>query len=492
MKEEGGREKADSWELFHLKNEDPEFNRDIFIFFQSIVNNSKDKDFIIKRIFADNHILKMAEMDIFLSCTSDFVMNLIYREMGKEIFSFFCGDISFDRYFKDSFDGATKGIRVCEGGVISGYLEVILDGRYVSFLHRLWSIGKRSIIPTKKICLVTSIRNEGIYILEWLAYYKAIGVENFFIYSNDNNDGSDSLLEALAQAGEIVWIKNEKVEKSSPQFISFAHALNFLPEIYDYEWALFLDMDEFLAVDGKFDGSIKNFVEWVEWHEVDAIAINWKIVSSSEHMVPSLHNVFLPERNLNLLPYHITGEGSRLVKSMCRPQMYMASYAHDPVAHERSAGKYRLSNGLSHRFKYNPSGFIDSPAVSDYITDRNAVIYHYMYKSFEEWLWKRSRSSGGDIFLKDINIENFSTQFLWEFLAQAREENDFGIAVYTDGIISRAKNELSVLMENKEITKCNQEVFGIYRDFVSKLISYYKITVSSIPEIASALTELKI
>ncbi len=45
------------------------------------------------------------------------------------------------------------------------------------------------------------MRNEGPYILEWLAHHRAIGVRDALIYSNDCDDGSDALLDLLAGAG---------------------------------------------------------------------------------------------------------------------------------------------------------------------------------------------------------------------------------------------------------------------------------------------------
>lgn len=49
-----------------------------------------------------------------------------------------------------------------------------------------------AITPTKKAAVVVAMRDDGVSILEWIAHYRALGFEGIFIYSNDNNDGSDS------------------------------------------------------------------------------------------------------------------------------------------------------------------------------------------------------------------------------------------------------------------------------------------------------------
>ena len=54
-----------------------------------------------------------------------------------------------------------------------------------------------------KITAVTCIKNEGPFLLEWIAYNRLIGVTDFLIYSNDCADGSDRLLDALAERGVV-------------------------------------------------------------------------------------------------------------------------------------------------------------------------------------------------------------------------------------------------------------------------------------------------
>jgi hypothetical protein len=48
-----------------------------------------------------------------------------------------------------------------------------------------------------RTAIVTTMKNEGPFILEWLAYHRAIGVEDFLIYTNDCSDGTDTMLELL-------------------------------------------------------------------------------------------------------------------------------------------------------------------------------------------------------------------------------------------------------------------------------------------------------
>ena len=84
---------------------------------------------------------------------------------------------------------------------------------------------RRRIQPQKNFCVVTSARNEGIYIVEWLAHQRALGCEHAFIYTNNNDDDSDNLLNLLHKAGEISLIYNSVRDRVSPQYKAYNHAL---------------------------------------------------------------------------------------------------------------------------------------------------------------------------------------------------------------------------------------------------------------------------
>ena len=58
--------------------------------------------------------------------------------------------------------------------------------RTTSFWHGVNAGLRRSIRPSRNICIVATIRNEGIYILEWISHHLHHGVDHFFIYTNDN------------------------------------------------------------------------------------------------------------------------------------------------------------------------------------------------------------------------------------------------------------------------------------------------------------------
>ena len=51
-------------------------------------------------------------------------------------------------------------------------------------------------------------QEEGPFILEWIAYHQMLGITDFLFYSNDCTDGTDALLDGLAQQGHVVHLPN--------------------------------------------------------------------------------------------------------------------------------------------------------------------------------------------------------------------------------------------------------------------------------------------
>ena len=50
---------------------------------------------------------------------------------------------------------------------------------------------------TSLTTIVTTMKNEGPFLLEWIAYHRAIGVSDFLVYTNDCTDGTDRMLKLL-------------------------------------------------------------------------------------------------------------------------------------------------------------------------------------------------------------------------------------------------------------------------------------------------------
>lgn len=98
------------------------------------------------------------------------------------------------------------------------------------------------------VAIVTCMKNEGPFILEWIAYHRAIGVEGFLVYTNDCTDGTDTLLELLQQKG-YVQHRNNAFHGTGlkPQHHALQQAET--EDIYtNSDWAISMDVDEFIDI----------------------------------------------------------------------------------------------------------------------------------------------------------------------------------------------------------------------------------------------------
>jgi hypothetical protein len=95
--------------------------------------------------------------------------------------------------------------------------------------------------------LITSVRDEGPFILEWVAHHKVLGFDRICVASNDCSDGSKELLEALAAGGFIEHLHHIVLPGQGPQRVAYAKMREHL-SIDDTEWLMVLDIDEFLNV----------------------------------------------------------------------------------------------------------------------------------------------------------------------------------------------------------------------------------------------------
>ena len=65
--------------------------------------------------------------------------------------------------------------------------------------------------------IVGCMKNEAPYILEWVAHHRAVGFDNFLIYTNDCTDGTDAVLARLQDLGILQHRNNDDWKGNSPQ-----------------------------------------------------------------------------------------------------------------------------------------------------------------------------------------------------------------------------------------------------------------------------------
>jgi hypothetical protein len=97
-----------------------------------------------------------------------------------------------------------------------------------------------------RVTAVTCVKNEGPFLLEWIAFHRLIGVTDFLFYSNDCTDGTDRLLDALAARGIARHLPNPATGRSY-QMEALKDARR-QPVVQQADWVWIADVDEFLNI----------------------------------------------------------------------------------------------------------------------------------------------------------------------------------------------------------------------------------------------------
>ncbi|MEO9898484.1 MAG: glycosyltransferase family 2 protein [Paracoccaceae bacterium] len=125
---------------------------------------------------------------------------------------------------------------------------------------------------------VLTVRNEGAFLLEWLAHHRAVGFTDFLVFSNDCQDGTDTILDRLQDMGWLTHIRNDgPYDKGGIQFT----ALKSVTDTQAYQnadWLLPLDIDEFVNIHTG-DGSLTALLDALPL--ATAITLTWRLFGNA-------------------------------------------------------------------------------------------------------------------------------------------------------------------------------------------------------------------
>jgi len=95
----------------------------------------------------------------------------------------------------------------------------------------------------------TCMKDEAPFILEWIAWHKSIGIEDFVVFTNDCSDGTDLILDRLEEMGYLRHLPNPAIATGSTYFQPVALAYTpHLPEWRKADFHISMDVDEYINV----------------------------------------------------------------------------------------------------------------------------------------------------------------------------------------------------------------------------------------------------
>lgn len=243
-------------------------------------------------------------------------------------------------------------------------------------------------VRAEKITLASCMRNEGIFLLEWIAYHQSLGFDEVLIVTNGCTDHSDTLLDLLADHGVVSHIRQTLAPGDNPQNAGMDLALTHLRS-NGTEWCLHIDSDEFLLIEVGA-GLLADLMPYVQ--RADVVPFTWRNFGDNglSDWIPG-ENVL--EKFTRAEPAAEPGQSKS--KCLFRVASFARATDHNPRApliddpkvltpDGEALSNKTLAQGRSSRFRPHDIA----------CRARNARLNHYAVKSEDLFLMKNDRGDG--------------------------------------------------------------------------------------------------
>ncbi len=138
----------------------------------------------------------------------------------------------------------------------------------------------RQTSPHGSLVALSTMKDEGPFVVEWVAHHLALGFTEVMVYTNDCSDGTDALLKRL-EALDIGVHHRENVipegMKPHPSMLKLAADEQL---VIDSDWLLVLDADEFMVINHP-SGTLDGLVADLNAMDAQAMVLTWRIFGSS-------------------------------------------------------------------------------------------------------------------------------------------------------------------------------------------------------------------
>ncbi|MFB2550682.1 glycosyltransferase family 2 protein [Ensifer soli] len=279
-----------------------------------------------------------------------------------------------------------------------------------------------------KVSAVACARWEADYISEWVAYYKDLGVDHIYIYSNDEDESSlRSALLPFIGGPDGGYVTYHHFPYQGQQRSMYCHYLE--NYAHETEWCAFIDIDEFLNLRGR---TIVDFLDRFPY--ADAVYFNWLNFGN---------NGFLERPRGCVLENYTRREAGvhHYTKNIFRPSRIdvgvVTSAAHRNSHfwhgwHMFSEFRMRVVNVVGDsmddyyvNFPEKAIGYVNGPRGRDIL--ETAVIHHYSMKSLTDYRRRVERGTFGDFAGQKV-WGSFSDQEIQSQAAQFNAVEDRSLA----------------------------------------------------------------
>lgn len=231
-----------------------------------------------------------------------------------------------------------------------------------------------------KIAVVAIVKNERPSLLEWLAFHRAVGIQEFIIVDNGSTDGTWSLLKQLRRRGLVKCFRFRTLGGQAPQLDAYQAVLNRYRRRYDA--LIYIDADEYLTPMAGQESVLPDIEALLADDSVSALALNWACYGTSGQVF----------HDQGLVPERFTQRGLKdwspnyQFKSVVKPERVVRFV--NPHCVWLKVGRYIDTNGET--LATNRVDEKKRFGFSEQVTWSRLRINHYVLKSLEEFLVRKS------------------------------------------------------------------------------------------------------
>ncbi|WP_170334511.1 FkbM family methyltransferase [Ruegeria arenilitoris] len=300
----------------------------------------------------------------------------------------------------------------------------------------------------------TCMRNEGPFLLEWLAFHRSIGIQNFVVFSNDCSDGTDLLLDRLDELGVVTHLPNPAKAAKSTYFqpLAMKFAMD-MPQVRRADYVIQTDVDEFINIKVG-DGTVTDLLNAAgPFHVLSISELNFSSSGNWELKDGWLTEMFREHETDK--PGH--WQARRGVKSIIhgadnfetwpvhRPGIFAGSF--DQLVWLDGSG-----NPVPEDFVVNHENGIDRRGRYDLVQ-----LDHHPLRSAESYLMKQWRGSVAD--------NRRSTDHHY-YRKRSLGGNFYG---HIDRLLPRARKEWDALISDKKLLDLHRASIDVHRERIRSI-----------------------
>lgn len=269
--------------------------------------------------------------------------------------------------------------------------EIVGSVRYI-FAITLYNSKKIKNISCKpdsgnhKFSIVAIIKNESVYIKEWIEYHLILGVDHFYLYDNESEDNLQEILHPYVDQGLITYIFCPGKKMQMPAYNDAIARFK-----KNNRWMAFIDADEFIVLNQSFPQNILKFMK--PYEEYDMLGINWCMFDFNNYNHPPKKGFVIS----NFIRCFADDDHPINRHQKCVVKPSSAKICINPHHIHLKLGKKAVDENFQKL----------TPLLSPHANIKKIRINHYFSKSKEEYLKKINRGKADALDKRPFNKNSY-------------------------------------------------------------------------------------